>query len=72
MKITKMYNQHRRDFWFDSKCEHCGHVVTNQSGYDDLNFHRTVLPERPCPECGKSSDEVGERPHPRYPEHMSV
>ena len=72
MKITKIYDRNRRDFWFDAECEHCGHVSTNNSGYDDRNFHENVVPRTECPECGKSSDEVGERPSPRYPEGMVV
>lgn len=72
MKITKMYNQHRRDFWFDAECEHCGAIETNQSGYDDRNFHENVVPKFECKTCGKASPEVGERPTPRYPENMQV
>ncbi len=72
MKITKMYDQHRRDFWFDAECEHCGHVVKNQGGYDDANFHQNVMPKRECPECGRTSAVVGERPEPRYPAHVVI
>ena len=72
MKITKMYDQSRRDFSFDAECEHCGHEVKRQGGYDDANFHNFVMPKMICPECGLASFTVGDRPTPRYPEGMSV
>ena len=55
MYITKMNNQSRRDFWADMKCEHCDYVEKNVSGYDDYNFHRNVIPQIKCKECGKTA-----------------
>jgi rubredoxin len=55
MKIIKINEQIRRDFWADMVCEHCGHVQRNKSGYDDDNFHRNVIPNMQCPKCGKVS-----------------
>jgi len=26
MRILKIREQHRRDFWADYICEHCGHI----------------------------------------------
>lgn len=39
MRIKKILNQYRRDFYADYECEHCGHIVANKSGYDDAYFH---------------------------------
>ena len=55
MYITKINNQSRRDFWADMKCEHCDYVEKNVSGYDDDNFHRNVIPQIKCKECGKTA-----------------
>lgn len=55
MKIQKIISQNRRDFYADMVCEHCGHVDTNVSGYDDDYFHREVIPNMECPRCGKKS-----------------
>ena len=57
MKIQKINSQSRRDFWADMVCEHCGHVEKNQSGYDDDYFHRDVIPQMKCKQCGKKSPE---------------
>lgn len=54
MKIKKILGQHRRDFTAIYECEHCGHE-TEGSGYDDDNFHRNVIPQIPCKECGKKA-----------------
>ena len=54
MKIEKITSQNRRDFtaWF--VCEHCGYRH-ERSGYDDDYFHREVIPDMKCPDCGKKS-----------------
>ena len=72
MRIIKTYNWSRRDFTFDSECEHCGHTETDQSGYDDRHFHDHVMPSRQCSECGKTSPEGSEPRATRYPEGMLV
>ena len=54
MRIKKVTSQHRRDFTAIYECEHCGHEHQG-SGYDDDNFHRNVIPKRPCDACGKTS-----------------
>lgn len=56
MKIKRIVSQHRRDFWADYECEHCGFVEENKSGYDDSFFHKSVIPNMKCPKCGKKSD----------------
>ncbi len=54
MKIKRIISQYRRDFTAEYECEHCGHTYTD-SGYDDDYFHRTVIPEKVCPKCGKKA-----------------
>jgi len=57
MKITKIISQHRRDFRAIYKCEHCNFTYEG-SGYDDNNFHRNVIPNMKCKECGcKATDD---------------
>lgn len=55
MKITKITDRHRRDIRFTAQCEHCNHVEKDSPGYDDDHFHRNVMPNRKCPECGETS-----------------
>ena len=55
MYIEGIKSQLRRDFWADYKCEHCGHLEKNKSGYDDAYFHQNVIPKMKCKECGKFS-----------------
>ena len=57
MKIKRINNQIRRDFWAIYECEHCGHVTNEKSGYDDANFHNNVIPKMKCEKCGKTADE---------------
>jgi len=55
MKIKKIIRQHRRDFTAIYECEHCG--FTHKSyGYDDTNFHKNVIPNMICGQCGKKAD----------------
>ena len=62
MKVTKKYNQHRRDCWCDLKCESCGHTETYEGAYDDRNFWDNVVPGFKCDKCGKSSNDLGVKP----------
>ncbi len=55
MKIKKIISQIRRDFWADMVCEHCGHVEKDVSGYDDDNFHKNIIPDMTCSQCGGKS-----------------
>lgn len=52
MKIKKIISQHRRDFRAIYECDHCGHEQEG-SGYDDRNFHQSVIPKMKCDKCGK-------------------
>jgi len=54
MRIKKITSQHRRDFMAIYVCEHCGAEQTD-SGYDDDNFHRNVIPAMKCAACGKTA-----------------
>lgn len=56
MKIIKTYKWNRRDFYYDQKCEHCGHVEKNSSGYDDANYYNNVVSNEKCTQCGESSN----------------
>jgi len=55
MKIKKITSQYRRDFYAIMECEHCGETALNNSGYDDDNYHKNVIPNMKCKSCGKRS-----------------
>lgn len=70
MKIKTMISQHRRDFRAEYECEGCGHIE-KAGGYDDAYFHSTVIPNKKCLCCGKSSIDLGVDYRPlatKYPE----
>lgn len=52
MKIKEITSQTRRDFYAIYECEHCG-ATKKASGYDDDNFHRNVIPQLKCDDCGQ-------------------
>lgn len=75
MKVTKRYNQHRRDLSIDMECEGCGAKDTYLGAYDDSNFWVNVVPSFKCKGCNKSSNDLGTKPedtYTRYPEGMQV
>ena len=79
MKITKTYKWNRRDFCYDAKCENCGHVTKNNSGYDDSNYYNNVVPDKHCPNCKKSSNEINKENDlpkeliiPKYNENITI
>ena len=72
MKIKKIISQHRRDFWADYECEHCGFVDENQSGYDDAYFHREVIPNKGCPKCKKKAGDNYRPLATKYSEGLQV
>ena len=55
MKIKKIINQYRRDFYAIYECEHCGDIE-EKSGYDDRNFHENIIPAMKCKSCRRTSD----------------
>lgn len=75
MKVTRRYNQHRRDLDIDMECENCGATSSYGSAYDDANFWVNVVPNFKCPGCDKSSKDLGIEPediHTHYPEGFQV
>ena len=62
MKVIKKYHQSRRDCWIDLKCENCGHETTFEGAYDDRNYWDNVIPNRKCPQCNKSTLDLGLKP----------
>jgi primosomal protein N' len=72
MKIKKIKSQHRRDFWADMECEHCGHIEENEPGYDDANFHHNVIPEMKCKKCDKKAPSDARPIETKYPEGMQI
>ena len=75
MRITKRYNQNRRDLTIDLKCENCDHEEINGYAYDDRNYWDNVVPNKKCSECNKSSNDLGEKKEymtTKYPEGYTV
>lgn len=56
MQIVNTFNWNRRDFSYEAKCEHCGHIETHSGGYDDSNYYNNVVPAMKCGNCGESSN----------------
>lgn len=59
MKIKEITYQRRRDFTAIMECEDCGAECEDRHGYDSRFYHDTVIPAMPCPECGKSRNDLG-------------
>jgi len=75
VKVTRRYNQMRRDLDIDLKCESCGEKDSRGSAYDDRNYWDNVVPNFKCPKCGKSSNDLGvkqEFVETKYGEHEVV
>lgn len=75
MKVTKRYNQHRRDLSIDMECEGCKATDTYQIAYDDRNFWDNVVPDFKCRSCGRSSNDLGTEKQyigTQYPEGMQL
>ncbi len=71
MHIKEIKNQHRRDFYAVYVCEHCN-AEERDSGYDDDNFHRNVIPAMKCKVCGKKASDNYRPLSTKYPEHEIV
>ena len=54
MRISKLLNNHGRDFNALMECEHCNHTGKLTSGYDDEYYHNRVIPAMSCKSCGKN------------------
>lgn len=75
MKVTKRYNQFRRDLSIDMECEDCGAKDSYGEAYDDRNFWDNVVPSFKCKECGKFINDLGLKPErisTKYPEGMQL
>ena len=75
MKVTKRYNQNRRDLSIDIECEECGATDTRKNAYDDHNYWANVVPDFKCKECGKSSNDIGTKAsdvHTKFSEFETV
>jgi hypothetical protein len=57
IRILKIISQHRRDFYANMICEHCGHIEENVSCYDDEYFHKYEIPNMKCEVCGKRAND---------------
>ena len=71
MRVTRRYNQYRRDLTIDMECENCGATDTYGGAYDDRNFWDNVVPAFKCSKCGKSTKDLGPEPEvvpTKYPE----
>ena len=74
MHIKEKTYQNRRDFKAIFECQDCGHKV-EKWGYDDRFFHDEVVPGMKCPECGKSSIDLGitnDFVQTKYPEGFQI
>lgn len=74
MKIKTIISQNRRDFSAEYECEGCG-KIEKAGGYDDAYFHSTVIPNKKCLGCRKSSIDLGVNYRPlttKYPEGLQV
>jgi transcription elongation factor Elf1 len=72
MRIKEKKSQHRRDFYADMECEHCGHIEKGVSCYDDAFFHNNVIPNMECKSCGKKSPKEYKPLATKYPEGFQV
>ena len=61
----------RRDFIAIYQCEHCGHEYED-SGYDDRNFHKNVVPSMKCPVCETTASESYVPRATKWPDGMTV
>ena len=72
MRILNINSQIRSDFHADYICEHCLHVIKDQYGYDDANYHDNVIPQMMCPKCGKKADRRYRPLRTKYPEDYNI
>jgi primosomal protein N' len=72
MKINKIISQHRRDFYADMICEHCGHIEEKVSCYDDAYFHKEVIPNMVCKKCGEKAPDDYRPLTTKYPDGQVV
>jgi protein-arginine kinase activator protein McsA len=71
MKIKKIIWQDRRDFRAIYICENCDYEIESY-GYDDSNFHKNVIPEMECQECGEKAPSDYRPLNTKYPEGYQI
>ena len=71
MKIKTIKKQYRRDFTAIYECEYCGNEK-EASGYDDIFFHKKVIPEMICSKCGQKSPNTYRPLATKYPDDFVV
>lgn len=71
MKIKEITTQNRRDFRAIYVCEHCGHEEKGY-GYDDMHFHKNVIPEKKCSKCGEKAPKDYRPLTTKYPDGVTV
>jgi hypothetical protein len=71
MRIVEITSQSRRDFRALFQCEHCEKYET-LNGYDDEYFHRKVVPEMICKNCGNKADKNYRPLTTKYPDGMQI
>lgn len=75
MKVTRRFNQYRRDLSIDLECENCPSKNSVTNAYDDTYYWTQVVPDMKCTNCSKSSNDLGIRPESigtKYPAGMEV
>jgi len=72
MRILRKNWQDRRDFEADMICEHCKHIQKDVGGYDDAYFHKNVIPNMKCSQCGKKASDDYRPMGTKYAAHEIV
>jgi C4-type Zn-finger protein len=74
MKLIRKTQQYRRDFSGILECQSCNHQQHLKSGYDDMYYHKEVIPNIKCENCMKSSIDLGETEttSPDVPAHVII
>lgn len=76
MKVTRIFNQFRRDCACDLECENCGNKKTNCGAYDDRNYWDNVIPNQKCKKCKKSTNDldikIKQNIQTKYPDEMHI
>lgn len=71
MVIKQIIHQRRRDFKCIYECEHCGNEEKG-AGYDDANFHKNVIPNFQCENCGEKANSSYEPRTTKYEEGFQI
>jgi C4-type Zn-finger protein len=55
MVLIEIKSQHKEDFIGTIRCEHCQHTTELKEGKDTVEYHRNVLTNIKCVNCGEST-----------------